>query len=170
MDLFVGFGNIFWSNSIYKTVLYNNLLDSEFIPLYVKNIPLVFSLCGILLALCIDKIINHILSSNKIVAINQFKLHFPKSYVIVIWFLNNKWYFDYIYNYYIGYSILKYSYEYFYKLLDKGFIEICHPQGFTFIVYNISNIINKKQSGYIYHLSFMLIIGVFVTSIILFSI
>ena len=79
----------------------------------------------------------------------------------MVWFLNNKWYFDYIYNYYIGFSILKHGYETFYKLIDKGFIEICSPQGLTILVYNISLSLSKKHSGYIYHSVSLLILSLF---------
>jgi NADH:ubiquinone oxidoreductase subunit 5 (subunit L)/multisubunit Na+/H+ antiporter MnhA subunit len=50
-DSFVGIGNIFWGNSIYMLASYNQGLDFEFIPLLIKNIPLFFSLLGILLAI-----------------------------------------------------------------------------------------------------------------------
>jgi NADH:ubiquinone oxidoreductase subunit 5 (subunit L)/multisubunit Na+/H+ antiporter MnhA subunit len=50
-DSFVGIGNIFWGNSIYMLSSYNLGLDFEFIPLLIKNIPLFFSLLGILLAI-----------------------------------------------------------------------------------------------------------------------
>jgi hypothetical protein len=85
----------------------------------------------------------------------------------IIWFFNHKWYFDYIYNYYIGYSLLNYSYRYFYKLLDKGFIEIICPQNFSILVYKIALIFSKKQLGFIYHLNFLLILGSFLVVLIL---
>jgi hypothetical protein len=75
----------------------------------------------------------------------------------ILWFLNNKWYFDYIYNYYIGFSVLKHSYETFYKLIDKGFIEICGIQGLSSITYKIALILSYQKLGYIYHSASLLI-------------
>jgi len=71
-----------------------------------------------------------------------------------------------VYNYYIGYSILKYSYTKFYSLLDKGFIEKLGPQGLSFLIYEASVYVSTKQSGYIYTLgcllclSFLLILNI----------
>lgn len=49
-DSFVGIGTIFWGNSIYILDNSNIGLDLEFIPLLIKNTPLICSLSGILLA------------------------------------------------------------------------------------------------------------------------
>jgi hypothetical protein len=76
-------------------------------------------------------------------------------------FFNHKWYFDFIYNYYIGYTILFHSYNTFYKLIDKGLIEIFGVQGFSSIIYKVSVFFSKKQLGYIYHLSFLLVLSLF---------
>jgi proton-translocating NADH-quinone oxidoreductase chain L len=166
-DLFIGFGNIFWGNSIYKSILYNTFMDIEFLPLLIKNIPLFFSFFGIFLAIILNTIVDVIYNKDKLVRGSKPSIEFPQSFVNIIWFLNHKWYFDYIYNYYIGYSILKYSYEYFYKLLDKGFIEILNPQGLGFICYSISIILSKRQLGFIYHLNFLLVLGIILTICIL---
>jgi hypothetical protein len=53
---------------------------------------------------------------------------------------------------------LKHGYESFYKLLDKGFIEIWGPQGLSFIVYKSAEYVSKKQSGYIYYSGCLLIL------------
>jgi NADH:ubiquinone oxidoreductase subunit 5 (subunit L)/multisubunit Na+/H+ antiporter MnhA subunit len=50
-DMFVGFGNTFWNNSIFKSNFSSVALDFEFIPIFIKNIPLFFSLSGIIGAL-----------------------------------------------------------------------------------------------------------------------
>jgi hypothetical protein len=90
--------------------------------------------------------------------------------VKVIWFLNNKWYFDYIYNYYIGFSVLKHGYETFYKLIDKGFIEICGVQGLSNTVYKIALILSRKQSSYIYHSASLLVLSLLLLLSILLAI
>jgi hypothetical protein len=131
-------------------------LDYEFIPLIFKNLPLIFSIFGVFLALNLNK---WLLSVNQVVNYLSIWLFNPKkkqliysnNLIKVIWFLNNKWYFDYIYNYFIGFSILKHGYETFYKLIDKGFIEICGVQGLSIITYKISVLLSRKQAGYIYH-------------------
>ena len=165
-EFFVGFGINFWNNSIYKSLLYNTSMDIEFLPLKIKNIPLIFSLFGIFLALFLNKLLDLFNTNIKNKNFFYLNIEYPQKYVNIIWFFNNKWYFDFIYNYYIGYSLLKYSYTYFYKLLDKGFIEIMGPQNFSNIFYSISLIFSKKQLGFIYHLNFLLILGIFLSILI----
>jgi hypothetical protein len=62
---------------------------------------------------------------------------------------------------------LNYSYKYFYKLLDKGFIEIICPQNFSMLIYKISIIFSKKQLAFVYHLNFLLILGSFMMILII---
>lgn len=165
-DLFVGHGSNFFGVSIYKSINYHIGIDMEFLPLFFKNLPLIFSLVGIVGALLLNKCLDqfYFIRSNQIVIfhIKNWIIQYPQSFVNIIWFFNNKWYFDYIYNYYIGFSVLKYSYEYFYKLLDKGFIEICSSYGLSKIIYKISFLYSKQQLGFIYHLNFLVLLGVFV--------
>ena len=167
-DSFVGVGSIFWGNSIFILSKHSLHVDYEFIPLLFKNLPLILSLFFIGLALNLNFFFFNSTQSNK--SLHLFSVCSGKEFyhnkilyslVKLFWFLNNKWYFDYIYNYYIGFSILKHGYETFYKLIDKGFIEICSPQGLTILVYNISLSLSKKHSGYIYHSVSLLILSLF---------
>lgn len=49
-DLFIGGGSIFLGNSLLILPSHFNLIESEFLPISVKLIPLVFSLSGAFLA------------------------------------------------------------------------------------------------------------------------
>jgi NADH-ubiquinone oxidoreductase chain 5 len=164
-DAFVGIGSTFWGNSIYKQDTNSVGLDFEFIPLYIKNIPLILSFIGIFLGFTLNIFLNFnkSTSSNKIVLIC-----FPQNFTSIFWFFFHKWYFDYIYNYYLGYTILKYSYEYFYKLLDKGFIEILGSQGVSTACHKISVHAVSSQLGIIYHLSCFLFLGLVLLNLVLF--
>jgi hypothetical protein len=84
-DLFIGFGNNFFGNSIYKTILYNTSVDVEFLPLSIKNIPLIFSLFGIFLAITLNIFIQFI-NANKKKNENYSKLiiEFPQNFVSII--------------------------------------------------------------------------------------
>jgi NADH-ubiquinone oxidoreductase chain 5 len=46
-DAFVGSGTLFWGQSIFKLEINSTGLDLEFIPLSIKNLPILFSLLGI---------------------------------------------------------------------------------------------------------------------------
>jgi hypothetical protein len=75
------------------------------------------------------------------------------------WFFNKKWYVDFIYNHYVARSILKHAYTSFYKLLDKGFLEIYGPKGVGFVMYKITMTFSYKQSGHLYHAGCLLVTG-----------
>jgi len=91
-DMFVGFGSTFFSNSI--IVVEANFLhfDIEFLPLNIKLLPTILSLLGFLFS--------------TIFYFNRSFLVFNKYLNRIYIFLNTKWFFDYIYNRYIGYFIL----------------------------------------------------------------
>jgi NADH-ubiquinone oxidoreductase chain 5 len=168
-DAFIGIGSTFWGNSIFILSQNSSNLDFEFISFFFKILPLIFSCGGIVFALVLNILLNHRIhalkklnnnplstQNKKIVYYNRFFYFFVK----LVWFLNNKWYFDYLYNHYIGFFILRHGYETFYKLLDKGLIEICGPQGLSTLVYRISLNLSKKQTGYVYHIACLFILSV----------
>ena len=84
-DLFIGFGSNFFGNSIFKTILYNTCADIEFLPLTIKNIPLIFSFLGIFFAITLNTFIQF-LNKNKSRNKNYFKLviEFPQNLVNII--------------------------------------------------------------------------------------
>lgn len=166
-DPFVGTGSIFWGNSIF--ILENNSvgIDFEFIPLFIKNIPLLFSLVGIFLAVVWNTVLEQL---KGILKLNWksvwFKTETSKKLIsnslliIELYrFLNHKWYFDFIYNYYLGYTMLRQGYHSFYILIDKGLIEIITSQGLTAVVWNLSRTLSHKQLGYIYNSACVLVIS-----------
>jgi hypothetical protein len=154
-------GNLFWGNSIYKSDFTSVGLDLEFIPLFIKNIPLFLSIFGIFIAILFNTFLNFLknLIFLKKKNYNNLVVSYPQSFSVLFWFFFHKWYFDYIYNYYFGYTILNYSYECFYKLIDKGFIEILSVQGLSNTCYKICSQLSYIQLGLIYHLSCFLILG-----------
>lgn len=167
-DAFVGIGSNFWGNSIYKSDLHDIGLDFEFIPLIMKNIPLVFSLIGIFIGISLNFFLNFYKSLNTITTYEKIIVSYPQHYTPLLWFFFHKWYFDYIYNHYFGYTVLKYSYECFYKLLDKGFIEIIGSQSLSKICYRISVHVSSSQLGIIYHLSYFLFLGLVFLNLVIF--
>jgi hypothetical protein len=156
-ESFVGFGTIFWGNAIYISTANSIGWDFEYIPILIKNTPFCFSVFGLILAIQW----NNLFGQKKIIK-GKFFVVFPQKFSKTIWFFNNKWYFDYLYNYYLGYSLLFHSYETFYKLLDKGVIEICGPQGLNLIIYNLYILNSRKQLGYIYHMSCLFFLGLII--------
>lgn len=147
-DMFIGLGSNFFNNAIFN--LNSNIiaLNGEFMPFYIKLLPLYFSSLGALFVLYN----NYILLNY-----NYYKicLSFKNIYV----FLIKKWYFDIIYNKFIINNVLNLGFFTF-KNIDRGLIEIMGPLG----IVRLYNILYKKfivlRTSYIHNSLFLIIVGV----------
>ena len=72
-------------------------------------------------------------------------------------FLKRKWYFDRVYNEFIGQNALNISYYFAYKDVDRGIIEKVGPSGIVQGIRYTVNRINGLQSGQIYHYLFLIL-------------
>lgn len=147
-DIFVGLGVDTWLNSFNyysKNILF---LESEFLPFYIKNIPLFFSLLGVFIVYFFYNYLN---------------LFFKKYNIFIIYiyrFFSYKWYIDVLYNKIIVKFFFDISYKYV-KYVDRGFIELIGPLGVVrFINYFIIRL-NFIQTGFLYNYIFLFIILTF---------
>ena len=159
-DMFVGLGSSFWNNSIYIKPMNNQMIDAEFLSTLIKLLPVIFSFLGLFSAFYLYFFKFKLLYQIKI---SNIGLHFYN-------FLNRKWYFDKIYYEFINQYILKIGYNYSYKMIDKGLIEMFGPYGFTTIFSYVSQQIIMLQTGYIYHYSLLILISsILLINILFFS-
>ena len=152
-DLIIGLGSDFWGNTLFYLPNKVNILVAEFIPFKVKILPVIFSLFGTFFALFLYLYLKKFLY-NLILLSNNRLLYFIHK------FLNKKWYFDIVYNFFITKKFLNFGYNISFKIIDRGFYEYIGPLGIVRSINFISKIFNKIQSGFIFHY----------VSIILFSI
>jgi len=145
-DLFIGFGTDFWGFSIFVLPQNYVLSDIEFVDLFHKLLPLMISLAGAFLA--------YFLYSFGLEFFYSIKK--TSTFKIIYNFLNRKWYFDRVYNEFIGQNALNISYHFSYKDMDRGLIEKIGPSGIVQSVRHTFNRINALQSGQIYHYLFLL--------------
>jgi NADH-ubiquinone oxidoreductase chain 5 len=161
-DLFLGLGSDAFLNSIYVHPKNLVFIDAEFIPYHIKLIPLVFSFSGIILCfifylfiLKLNNIWLFVYSQNYF---NILKVHhfFYKLY-------NKKWFFDTVYNLFIGYPVLKFGYNVTFKLMDKGVIEFFGPYGLSLLGYESSFFIKKNymRGNLKFYVQFMVLFTVF---------
>jgi len=144
-DLFIGFGTDFWGSAIFVLPQNYVLSDIEFIDLFYKLLPLMISLFGAFSAYFIYSFgLEYFYSIKK-----------TKSFKLIYNFLNRKWYFDRLYNEFIGQNALNISYHYSYKDIDRGIIEKLGPSGIVNSIRFVFNYINILQSGLIYHYLFL---------------
>jgi hypothetical protein len=147
----IGFGSLFFNNIF--TNWYNfSLIDSEFLSVFIKNIPLVFSIVGSIASLAlincyyIDK--NFILNA-KLTNISLYK------------FLNKKWYVDQLVNELIVLKIINFGYNFTFQLVDKGFIEKLGPTGIVSFIFRISANLTSINSGFVYNSLYVIIFFAF---------
>ena len=148
-DMMIGLGSNFWGNSIFilpKNIL---LLESEYIPQSQKFLPLFFTVLGLFLAF----IVNY--TNTKQTYILKTSWLGNKLYYM----FNKRWFFDKVYNDFIGQKALSFGYNTSFKTLDKGLFEILGPFGISILFQRFTSHISKLQSGMIYHYALVMLIG-----------
>ena len=151
-DIFIGLGSGFWGNSIFGLPCNISLIDAEFMPTFWKLLPLFFSIIGGSLSFLFY------LKYNKILFL--FKIsYFGRNLYL---FFNRKWLFDKIFNELISQNLLNFGYNFTYKSIDRGLIESLGPFGLSTVVLNQVNQNRLFQSGFVYHYSLILVLGIFV--------
>ena len=148
-DLFIGLGSHFFDGSIYSLPINLIIIDAEFIPYYVKLVPSVLSLLGMVGSLFFHKYCEF------------FFIYFRYNIYINAFykFLVQKWYFDYIQNEFLGNLILQFARNIF-KQVDKFFLEIFGPNGISSIVYILFTHSRNLQTGYIFQYSFIMLTSI----------
>nr|YP_010139027.1 NADH dehydrogenase subunit 5 [Lithodesmium undulatum]QQJ94635.1 NADH dehydrogenase subunit 5 [Lithodesmium undulatum] len=148
-DMIIGLGTDFWGNSIFILPEHMNMIDAEFIPIKFKLLPVILSLVGTFIAF-----FAYLLNS-------RFLFFFKVSFVGKKFynFLNKKWFFDKIYNEYIGQFFFNFGYKISYKTIDRGIFEILGPMGLSNIISKKAFYLNNLQSGFLYHYTFLILVG-----------
>nr|YP_010886786.1 NADH dehydrogenase subunit 5 [Lanmaoa macrocarpa]WJH17087.1 NADH dehydrogenase subunit 5 [Lanmaoa macrocarpa] len=149
-DLFVGVGSDFFANSIFINPNNISIIEAEFsLPLIIKLLPSLFSILGATSAILLYHVYPDFIINLTDSALGK------KFYT----FLNGKYFFDVIYNYYIisaglltGNTIS--------KVLDRGVIELLGPYGLASVLENSANNIAKLDTGVITTYSLYITIGI----------
>jgi NADH:ubiquinone oxidoreductase subunit 5 (subunit L)/multisubunit Na+/H+ antiporter MnhA subunit len=93
-DAFIGVGSVFWGNSIFISANNQSGFDLEFTPFFLKNLPLFFSIIGILLALWLNSFFSETSISDQfcseLISQTGYRNSRIKNLIKLLWFLNNK--------------------------------------------------------------------------------
>jgi len=143
-DMFIGYGSLFWNNSIY--IFYYNyiFIDVEFIHPLIKNLPII---------LCFIVMFNLYILLKNVYNIKNINKYYFNFYVYIASFFYYGLFFNKIYNKIYNY-IFYYSYNLTNKYLDKGLLEVMGPFG----IYKLFFYCNKKK---IYMVFFLIYIYIF---------
>jgi proton-translocating NADH-quinone oxidoreductase chain L len=149
-EIFSISGSLYFSNNIYFFFKHNYLLENEFLPYYIKLIPLLLScsLCFIYILINEWAFSAQILKLQVIYFMNQRNFSTFSSLYLVHKFLLKKWFFDALQNKIFAFSFLFLSYQIFFLHLDKGFLEIFGPFGINKIVTKFSFGLLKGHSNF----------------------
>jgi NADH-ubiquinone oxidoreductase chain 5 len=148
-DMIVGVGTPFFGTAIFVDMQNVNIFDAEFISLFYKTLPVNLSILGLFSSFVLYN------SKSRILLLIKTSVFGKKVYN----FLNRKWFFDKIYNEYLGQFFFKFGYSVSYKFIDRGIFEILGPTGLSLVSLNIASNLHKMQTGYLYHYTFVILIG-----------
>ena len=145
----IGLGTPLFGNSIHNTHENFNLIDSEFLHAFLKNIPFIFTILGAVLSLFL---INCFGVSKEVV----YNYKMSKAYRTLYTFLSQKWHFDQITNELIAVKTMNFGYRGSFQLMDKGNIELFGPAGLGLNISSFSKVLSHFQTGFVYHYSFVM--------------
>jgi NADH-ubiquinone oxidoreductase chain 5 len=149
-DLFVGVGSDFFANSIFINPNNISIIEAEFsLPLLIKLLPTLLSILGASSAIFLYHVYPDFIVNLTDSALGK------KIYT----FLNGKYFFDVIYNYYIISAGLLTG-NIISKVLDRGVIELVGPYGLASVLGNSANNIAKLDTGVITTYSLYITIGI----------
>ncbi len=153
-DMFIGLGTDFWINSVYNSRNDNGvlILESEFIPATIKNIPVILSLLGGVLALVMYHYFPGLF----------YLVEKPYALKGIYDFFSKKWYFDIVYNNYFAKGFLNISYNVFFKGIDRGLIAVVGPTGLVRGYIEGSMSIKNLQTGALYNYVYFMILNLII--------
>ncbi len=158
-DMFVGIGSDFFGNSLFIHPNNITLVEAEYsLSIWIKLLPSILSLIGATSAL-----IFYLKTPEILVSLTETSLG-KKFYNL----LNNKYYFDIIYNNYIISNGFKLGY-FVSKQIDRGVIELVGPYGLSNSIVKFAKDISKLDSGVITTYALYITIGFLFFLFVLFS-
>ena len=152
-DFFIGLGTSSFGNSISNNVHNFNLIDSEFLSSFLKNLPFIFTLAGATFSL----LLIHCFNVSKTLV---YKLKMSKIYRTIYTFLTQKWHFDQIANELLVVKTMNFGYNNTFFLIDKGNIEVFGPLGLAFWIKNYAKTASNQQTGLLPHYAFSIVLSV----------
>nr|YP_011017032.1 NADH dehydrogenase subunit 5 [Gracilaria hainanensis]WQB61710.1 NADH dehydrogenase subunit 5 [Gracilaria hainanensis] len=155
-DLFIGVGTDFWKSSIFILPWNSYFIEAEWLHIKLKWLPFLLSIFGIFLATFINITKTH-------------RYLYNTFYRGICFLINKKWYWDVLYNRFFVYPLLDFGYLISFKNLDRGFIELLGPYGFSKVVPTWARLFSKFQTGQLSHYLFFIALGICLFFLIVFN-
>lgn len=148
-SMFIGLGSDFWNNSLFIKPNNGLMVEAEFLPQFIKIIPLILTLVGGLLAYLFS------------VVWVPYAYRLAATYFRTLYlFLNQRWLYDKLLNEAIGYSGYKLGFG-FVQVFDKGLLEMLpiFGLGLPKFLKSVYIRLGATQSGLIYHYATIMILA-----------
>lgn len=158
-DMIIGLGTPFFGNSIFIHPTHYLSLDGEFyLPYYIKGIPVALSIVGA----CLAMLFYATQPAYTAISLTGTQTQNMNFAVQMYTFLNRSWFFDRVYNEWVGRTAMVTGYGVTFKLLDKGILELMGPLGIrrTLLKFARQLVYGMTQKGSIPHYAFTMIVGV----------
>ena len=157
--ILLAFGSIFMGY-LAKEIVLSSLIP-PIISNSIKNIPLLLSLMGAILAFVgynslISFKIYYIQLQHK--SFNNFSELYKWLYHMIYTFLNSAWQFNYVLNHFIVSNIWKFGHLITYRVIDRGLLEIIGPRGVSIIFIKLTQNISNLQSGMVFNYALIMIV------------
>ena len=139
-DMFIGPGTDFWRQALCVLPQHHVLMESEYLPLVLKWLPLGSVLGGALMAL----------------GVQAWGWRLPGAWYR---FVSGRWYVDTLYRALVGWPVLRVGYTWTWKALDKGSLEVLGPWGIATTATQVGEGLRRMQSGRMYHYAVVMLLG-----------
>jgi hypothetical protein len=156
-ESFNGVGTLFFGNSIYINVLNYSVFDAEFSLFLVKYLPLLISIFGVFLFFYLNKRVDYFF----------FIFKYDTSFFIYKFFAKAL-FFDIVFVDFYFVFLLKFSYLYVYKYIEKRSFEFIFMYYFMFILSKVYSYVSKFDKGLVFNFIFLIVL-LFVYSFLLFE-
>lgn len=157
-DFFIGFGSFIFADSMFLNPLSAHFFESDFLFATWRILPVLTSFFTIFLVILgFDFLIRwkHVF----IAVYNSFYTHVTGVFMIIADFFALNWFFDACLNYWVVKFFLPFCREVTFKLIDKGLLENFGPYAIISAFTDYSIKIANLTSGYIFHYSFLIVVG-----------
>ncbi|MDB3879757.1 NADH-quinone oxidoreductase subunit L [Alphaproteobacteria bacterium] len=149
-ELFVGHDmRQFWGASIFILPTNTAMEDAHHVPSWVKLLPIVLASSGVALAFLFYAYWTSMPARIAVI--------FRPVYLLFY----NKWYFDEMYDSIFVRPAVRFG-AYLWKRGDRDTIDGFGPDGMSALIYRLSGVCSRVQTGFVFHYAFAMLIGVVV--------
>ena len=156
-DTYIGMGSPILTSALNEFNVAADVLGlkSEFLFASEKSLPVFLSVFSAALACYVYAVVP---SLTQTVFLDK-----SSSLLLQIFrFFNKKWYFDQLYTHFVVYPVLHLGHRLTFKVIDRGIVELIGPTGLVRGWMQVSKLLSRWQSGYLFNYVFSMVVGLLI--------